>query len=67
MSQVYSENPPPDVFPLGAQLEKQWIDPGTGEQDYIDVNVAEVYDPSKFWINLKNYSFKLNTLMDELQ
>ncbi|KAK9737379.1 OST-HTH/LOTUS domain [Popillia japonica] len=67
MCEIFTNNPPVDIVEFGTELEKQWISPDTNEQDYVDVNVAEVYDPSKFWLNLRIYASKLNELMDNLQ
>ncbi|GJQ83207.1 putative P granule organization [Trypoxylus dichotomus] len=67
MRQIHAENVPPDVVMSGTELERQWIDPGTNEQDCIDVNIAEIYDPSKFWMILKMCSNRLNAMMDNMQ
>ncbi|KAI4458899.1 tudor domain containing protein [Holotrichia oblita] len=67
MCEIYTNNPPVDIVEFGVELERQWISPDMNEQDYIDVNVGEVYDPSKFWMNLRMYANKLNELMDNLQ
>lgn len=39
------------------------------KNDYISVKVAEIYDPSKFWIivNGDNCSVKLDHIMDDMQ
>lgn len=38
-----------------------------GMGDYIELRVAEVYNPHKFWIMIRQYAQHLDQLMDELQ
>ena len=35
--------------------------------DYIELQVAEVYNPHKFWITVREYALALDKLMDEMQ
>lgn len=35
--------------------------------DYIELRVAEVYNPHKFWIMMGGFALKLDNMMDELQ
>ncbi|XP_022918067.2 uncharacterized protein [Onthophagus taurus] len=50
-----------------ANIIRQWIETDVSLQDFIDIEVAEVYDPSKFWIHLRQHSDNLNRLMDNMQ
>lgn len=52
---------------LGDRIESQWIDEDVEEGNYIDIIIAEIYDPSKFWIQLKSERATLDQLMNELQ
>ncbi|GLV31591.1 papi [Carabus blaptoides fortunei] len=60
---------PEGVLHPGDEILRQWLVGGERVNSYIDVIVAEVYDPSKFWIHLRGEqtSEALSTLMDEMQ
>lgn len=49
------------------QIPRQFVPTNTQEKSFVDVVVAEVYDPSKFWIILRNRNDSLDDLMDAMQ
>lgn len=59
---------PPDAVRLFEQLPSQWVDIETLD-DFIDISITEVYDPTKFWFILENEncSCKLRDLMKNLE
>lgn len=60
---------PEGVLHPGEEIPRQWLVGDEKEGGYIEVIVAEVYDPSKFWIQLRGdqTSVALSTVMDEMQ
>ncbi|KAK4881755.1 hypothetical protein RN001_005074 [Aquatica leii] len=58
---------PENVVELYDEIPRQFLPDSVKEDDYIDVCIGEVYDPSKFWILLDDYTNQLNELMDEMQ
>ncbi|XP_018333463.1 tudor domain-containing protein 5-like isoform X2 [Agrilus planipennis] len=60
---------PPDVVHLFEELPRQWISEDIKLMSFIDIDVGEIYDPSKFWIILRGpeTSQKLDAMMDEMQ
>ncbi|KAF5298299.1 hypothetical protein FQR65_LT09810 [Abscondita terminalis] len=58
---------PDDVLQLNDTIVRQFLPKGVEEDDYIDVCVGEVYDPSKFWVLLDDFTNELNNLMDQIQ
>lgn len=60
-------NYPPDCVHINDDIEIQWLMNNEQEMDYIELIVSEIYDPSKFWIQLKSESKHLHDLMDEMQ
>lgn len=56
---------PEEVLRLDDYIPYQWIE--GKEMDFLELIVSEVYDPSKFWIQLKTESAKLEEMMNELQ
>lgn len=58
---------PPDVIHLGEEIPRQFIRKDAQGGDWIQVSVGEIYDPSKFWILLKEYKDDLDILMDDMQ
>lgn len=56
---------PADCVPLGFVIEMQEVT--IVMKDYLDIIISEIYDPSKYWFQLKSEAQKLDVLMDELQ
>lgn len=58
---------PENTMQIGSVIETQTLPTNVKLKDYIDIIISEVYDPSKYWIQLKTQSEALDKLMDELQ
>lgn len=48
-------------------INRQWIGKDVGISDFLDIYVAEIYDPSKFWLLMKEHLYLLDELMDSMQ
>lgn len=46
-------------------IPRQWLSKEQVEGSYIDVSVAEIYDPSKYWFIV--HKDKLDAMMDDMQ
>lgn len=62
-----SDNDLTGILNLYEEIPRQFLPKGIKENDYIDVCVGEIYDPSKFWVLLQESNNQLNNLMDEMQ
>ncbi|KAF5286906.1 hypothetical protein FQA39_LY00439 [Lamprigera yunnana] len=58
---------PEDVVSISEIIPRQFLSEDMMEEDYIEVCIGEVYDPSKFWLLLNDYTQDLNQLMKELE
>lgn len=56
---------PEDIVHYLEEIPQQWISEETDVGDFLDVNIGEVYDPSKFWFIIR--PTELDDLMDEIQ
>lgn len=61
---VVSEEPS-NVVQYLDEIPRQWLQRDSKEGSFIDLSVAETYDPSKFWFIINKE--ELDTMMDELQ
>ena len=50
-------------------IPKQTLPPGTGPGSYLEVLVAEVFNPSKFWVQLRGEKthLVLDKVMNDMQ
>ncbi|KAF2900891.1 hypothetical protein ILUMI_05296 [Ignelater luminosus] len=64
---INSAHFPDNVMRYGDEIPRQFVPTHIQENSFIDVQVAEVYDPSKFWVILKDCDDLLNHLMDAMQ
>lgn len=59
---------PKDTMTLTDSIDYEWLeDENAYLHKYMDIVISEVYDPSKFWVQLKPKLCDLELLMDELQ
>ncbi|XP_044729278.1 uncharacterized protein LOC123292629 [Chrysoperla carnea] len=58
---------PSDILQFGEKIPRQWLQ--IPDDGYITVRVTEVYDPSKFWIQLysEDCSVALDHMMNDMQ
>lgn len=68
MEEFYTYKCPKDIVQYGEIMDKIQVTE-LQTSDYLSVKVAEIYDPSKFWIIINNEdcSVQLDKLMDEMQ
>lgn len=58
---------PKNIIGPGTVIETQELSSDVKLREYVNIIISEVYDPSKYWIQLESENDKLHSLMDELQ
>ncbi|XP_052123270.1 uncharacterized protein LOC113205131 isoform X1 [Frankliniella occidentalis] len=58
---------PEEVMKPGETFPLPELPPNAEPGEYVELKVAEVYSPHKFWVMLRKDALTLNRLMDELQ